>query len=261
MLSKQRITLLALLGILVLSGQSALSQDSSASDGIAMAVPEVSEPKQAVPEAEILPDVRGLKKTHPEKVVFTHYKLAKSEPDFDHFAKISPLVEQAQEIDKSAMIIAEYNRIRNAFSLHDEKAPFVIHTTLLVDEYSSLQNLIAFDELNEKTYFHVPFYGEKIAIVPKNIADFGRIKMSKQRANAMFEALGTSKELNAEFILKPVFADRKEPFVHNEESFWLMLADIAEIRLWAGTELAWYYRADWYKPEDKQNLGNLYTEE
>lgn len=215
---------------------------------------------KVMPEPEILPDVKKLRRTHPEKVLFTHYKLARVEPDFDHFAKISPLVQRAQEIDKSAMTISEYNRIRNAFNLHDEKGIIVVHTKLMLDEYSSLQDLIVFDELNDKTYFRVPFYGEEIAIVPKDIQDFSRIRMSKPRANSMFKILGGGKELQAEFVLKPIYADRKEPFIHNDESFWLMLAEVAEIRLWAGEELAWYYRSDTYKPEDKSNLGNLYTE-
>ena len=104
---------------------------------------------KAMPESEILPDVKKLHKTHPEKILFTHYKLAGVEPDFDHFAKISPLVKRAQEIDKSPMTYSEFNRIFNAFHLHDEKAPFVIQTKLNVDEYSSLQDLIVFDVLYE----------------------------------------------------------------------------------------------------------------
>lgn len=224
----------------------------------------------AMPESAILPDVKTLEETHPERIVFTHYKLARTEPDFDAFAKTSPLVTAAQDIDKSAMIIAEYNRIRNIYSLHDEKAPIVIHTHLQVDEYSSLQDLIVFDELNGKTYFQIPFYDEKIAIVPKDIARFNRIKISKARADEMFKALSGSTSLAAEFILKPLYADRKEPFIHNDQEYWLMLADIAEVRLWAPDSqddadeddtLVWYHRADWYKPEDKQNLGGLYSTE
>src|SRR5690606_22525556 len=69
---------------------------------------------RAMPESPILPDVKKLNKTHPEKILFTHYKLARVEPDFDHFAKISPLVQRAQEIDKSPMTYSEFNRIFNA---------------------------------------------------------------------------------------------------------------------------------------------------
>jgi len=215
---------------------------------------------QAMPEPAMLPDVQKLRKIHPEKILFTHYKLSQKTPDFEHFAKTSPVVEKAQEIDKAAMTYSEYNRIYNAFHLHDEKEPFVIHTKLGVNQYSSLQDLIVFDELHEKTYFRIAFYGEDIAIVPKDIVNFSHIKISKPRANNMFKALSGSKALQAEFLLKPVYADRREPFVHDDKSYWLMLAELAEIRLWASDELVWFYRSESYQPEDKSNLKDLYTE-
>ena len=217
------------------------------------------------PESEILPDVPLLKRTNPEDILFAHYKLSKTVPDIDNFAKLSPRVQKAQDIDKSAMTISEYNRMNNKFNLMNPKEPIVVQAVLRLDEYSSLQDIIVFDELNDKTYFKFPVYGENIAIVPKDVAKFHTIAMSKARAEKMFEDLSGGNALLAEFILVPEYADRKQPFTYEETDYWLMLASIGEIRLWSDTsdepKLAWYYRNPDYRPADKQSLGALYTQD
>lgn len=221
---------------------------------------------QPMPEAEILPDIKIHPKTNPERVLFAHYKLSKTPPDFDSFAKLSPRVKRAQDIDKSAMAIAEYNRMTNRFNLLNPKEPIVVFTTLELDEYSSLQNIIVFDELDDKTYFKFPVYGENIGVVPKDIKNFNRIRISKESADKMFKDLSGSTKITAEFVLIPEFADRKTPFTFEDTDYWLMLAQIAEVRLWSKLDkteqtLAWYYRNPNYKPEDKKDLGGLYSGE
>lgn len=218
---------------------------------------------------EVLPDIQRHPKSNPERVIFTQYKLAKTPAPIDQFAKLSPRVERAQDIDKSAMTISEYNRMTNRYNLMNAKEPVVVYTTLQVDEYSSLQNLIVFDELNDKTFFRYPVYNEYIAIVPKGIEKFGRIHISKPAADKMFKDLSGTKYLTAEFILTPEYADRKTPFSYEDNDYWLMLADIAEVRLWSRIDdkndeenrLVWFYRNPNFKPKDKDGLGGLYSGE
>ena len=220
--------------------------------------------KDVMPESSMLPDVKMMVKTHPQKIVFTQFKLANESPDFDAFAKQSPFVIQAQDIDKSAMILAEYNRISNNFNLFNEKQNIVVHTLLNADEYSSMQNLIAFDELDATTFFRFAMYGYHVGIVPEDIAEFSRLQISPARAERMFAALDGKNQVMAEFILKPIYADRNQPFIKDDISYWLMFARIAEVRLWAGQKpddpLVWYYRAPWYTPEANADLKQLYTE-
>jgi hypothetical protein len=220
----------------------------------------------AMAEAVMLPDVKMKTRTHPEKIIFTHYKLSKSKPNIDAMARISPFVEKAQEIDKAAMVFSEYNRIGNSFNLHNEKKMLVVHTSLETDEYSSLQNLIVFNELDPKTFFQFKMYNDAIGIVPEDIQKFSRLALSKERAERMFTALKGSGSVTAEFILQPVYADRTEPFMMNDTSHWLMFARIAEFRLWSNNriddaELLWFHRADWYSPRDTSNIGELFTQE
>ncbi len=150
--------------------------------------------------------------------------------------------------------------------MHDEKKHIVVKVELQTDEYSSLQNLIVFDELDDKTFFKFKMYGENVGIVPENVRKYSRLQLSKGLAERMFRELGGSSSVVAEFILKPVYADRKEPFVMNETNFWMMFARVAEFRLWSNknpekAKLLWFNRSDWYSPEDNSNIGELFVKE
>lgn len=214
-------------------------------------------------EAEILPAVNIQQRTHPEKIIFSQIKLSNAQPNIDAFAKASPKVANAQPIDKAATIFTEYNRINNAFGLHNEKDTITVQTTLKTDEYSSLQDLLVFDELDHTTFFKFSMYGYNVGIVPEDIKKFSKIELSKQNAEKFFQNIN-GPDVVAEFILKPTYADKKEPFVMNEQSFWLMFARIAEFRLWSNNnpnaKLLWYYRSPWYKPTDENGIGNLYSQ-
>ena len=228
---------------------------------------EMLQANQAKPmtEMELLPDLKISNKTNPEVVIFAQYKLAKAIPNIDEFAKSSPRVKKAQDIDKSAVTISEYNRMSNRYNLLNPKTPITVHTQLELDEYSSLQDLIVFDELNDKTYFNYPVYGENIAIVPKKIQRFNRINISKSNAEEMFKKLNGRQFVRAEFILLPEYADRKTPFTKDAIDHWLMLAQIAELRLWTpddkNPKLLWFYRNPSYNPKDNKALGNLYAKD
>jgi hypothetical protein len=174
-----------------------------------------------LPEASILPDVKIHTKTHPEKIIFAHIKLSGNQPDIDKFSKLSPKVEAAQDIDKSPMIISEYNRMANSFNLLDEKSEIVVHTSLKPDEYSSLQDIIVFDEFDEKTFFQYVMYDYAVGIVPEDIMKFSKLSLSKSSADRFFK-LVNSESIVAEFILKPTFADANNPVAINNKSFFLM---------------------------------------
>lgn len=213
-------------------------------------------------EAEILPDVTKHKKTHSEKIIFTQIKLAKDKPDFDAFAKVSPSVANAQEIDKNAMALSEYNRISNSFNLHDPKSPIIVHTTIETDEYSSLQDMIIFDEFDETSFFQFKAYGYHVGIVPEEAQKYSKLALSKISAERFFRILNGKNEVTAEFILMPTFSDNKQPITINNNNIWLMFARVGEFRLWSrgdNPQLLWYHRAPWYSPQDNTNIQDLYS--
>ena len=214
-------------------------------------------------EASILPDVKIHTKTHPEKIVFTQIKLAKGKPDYDSFAKASPLVAKAQDIDKNAMALTEWNRISNSFNLHDEKAPIAVQTQIQADEYSSLQDMIIFDEFDKTSFFQFNAYGHHVGIVPEDMEKYSKLALSKLSAERFFRILGGSSSITAEFVLIPTYSDNKDPIVMNEKNIWLMFARVGEFRLWSQEEnpqLLWYHRANWYAPQDNTNIQDLYAQ-
>lgn len=213
---------------------------------------------------DILPDLRIRRKTHPENVLLSQYKLANTTPNIDDLIKQSPLIKKAEEIDKAAVALTEFNRISNSFNLRDPQQEIVVHTFLNLDQYSSMQNAIVFDELNDKTFFRFNMYGEHIGIVPDNIDYFSRIRVSPSRAEAIFQEMGSNKYVMAEFVLIPEYADRKEPLEIDGTPYWLMSAKIGELRLWSGSspataELLWFYQAPWYRPRNVSELDELYS--
>ncbi len=215
-----------------------------------------------LPESSILPDVKMMKRTHPEKIVFTQVKLAGDRADIDSFAKASPRVAKAQDIDKTAMALAEYNRIGNAYNMHDEKGMVVVHTQLRADEYSSLQDMIVFDEFDETSFFQFQYYGYNVGIVPEDIQKFSNLALSKTSAERFFRILNSDKDITAEFILIPSYSDTQQPLMMNEKMLWLMSARVGEFRLWsneADPQLLWFHRAPWYSPKSDTDIGNLYT--
>ncbi len=219
---------------------------------------------ERLPEAEFLPDVNMFRRSHPEKIIFSQIKLAGGEPDFDELAKASPFVHNAQEIDKSAMIFAEYNRIANNFSMHNETAPIVVKTRLAVDEYSSLQDMLVFDELDETAYFEFDYYGHSVGIVPEELSRFQHLALSKPSAERFFRITQNRRQVVAEFILIPSYADSKDPVLIGDKTYWLMAAKVAEFRLWNNddpetAQLLWYHRAPWYSPKDDQQIDDLFN--
>ncbi|MCB1538698.1 MAG: hypothetical protein H6865_03045 [Rhodospirillales bacterium] len=198
--------------------------------------------------------------THPEHILMIFDKIAGIEPDFAALAGKSPFLNKAKEVDRDSIINRENNRLRQTWADLDSSQPIVVHTSVNLANYSTINEQLTLPEFNPKTFFSFAIYGENIAIVPKDIARFSKIPLTRQQMDEILKKT-TSTAATAELILKPAVADAKTPFVHDGKSYWLMLAEIGEIRLWAGKEgdaqLLWMHRADWYKPKEDTSLLNL----
>lgn len=204
--------------------------------------------------------VRQLDASHPERVLLAFHKIAGQEPDFLKWAKLSPFLQKASANDQDAIVSREDNRLRQAWSTFDANQPLVVHTRIQFDDYSTLQEILNLSEFTPKTFFSYSLYNENIAIVPNGIAKFGKIHISKTQMEDMLKKAGGG-AVTAEILIKPVVADSKTPYMQDSIPYWLLLAEIAEIRFWndrqEAPELLWMQRADWYKPKTDSNLLNL----
>jgi len=197
--------------------------------------------------------------THPERILMAFYKVAGLQPDFLKWAEKSPFLKDAKAIDTNTITSRENNRMSQAFTELDATEPLVVEIKIRLDNYSTLQEVLKLSEFTPKTFFSYSLYDESVAIVPKDIANFGTIKISKVEMDEILEK-SRGAEVTAELLLKPVVGDAKTPFVQGKQSYWLLLAEIGEIRFWssgAEPKLLWMHRADWFKPKEDKTLMNL----
>jgi hypothetical protein len=162
------------------------------------------------------------------------------------------------------MLFAEYNRIGNSFNLHNPQSEIIVHTRLKVDEYSSLQNMIVFNEFDERTFFKFQYYGHSVGVVVDGINKFRYLELSRPNAERFFRALKGGDEVLAEFVLLPFYADSTDALAIDNKEYWLMAARIAEFRLWTSrdpeeAELVWFYRSPSYSPVDNEQINDLYV--
>ncbi|MBU6235854.1 MAG: hypothetical protein KGQ41_08415 [Alphaproteobacteria bacterium] len=198
--------------------------------------------------------------SHPEKMILAFNKVAGQQPDFLEWAKHSPFLEGAKNSDKDAIISRETNRLQQAYASLDITQPLIVRAKINLDEYSTMQEMLTLNEFTPKTFFSYNIYGQKVAVIPQDIAKFHTIKLGSAEMEEILSKAG-SNQVIAELLLKPAVADAKAPFVVEGTPYWLLLAQICEIRFWAKKEdkgeLVWFYRADWYKPEADKALMDL----
>jgi hypothetical protein len=214
---------------------------------------------QEKPASPSLLVLKHYEPTHPEIILMAFNKKAGLQPDFLEWAKNSPFLKDSKEIDRDAIINRESNRLANTYMNFNADEQIIVHSKITLDNYSTLQEILSLKEFSPQTFFSFSIYNQNVAIVPKDISTFSTIKMPKQQMEDMLKkSSGTT--VQAEFILQASFADSKEPFVKDNKSYWLMLADIGEIRFWSLEEtpvLLWTYRAQWFKPKEDRDLLNL----
>jgi hypothetical protein len=236
--------LIAMLALVVLS-QPALAQT-------------ISGPKEDTP----LLMLKQFPPTHPERFLMAYYKLAGAEPDYMAWAKNTPFLKDIPPTDKTkrdTIINRESNRVRQSFTSWNMDEPLIVHTRVLLDDYSTIQEVLNISEFTDRTFFRFSMYGENLAVVPQDIAELGHIILTKDQMEDVLKKAPKGQAV-AEILLKPTKADTTQPFTDSGVNYYLMLAQIAEIRLWSDDEnpnLLWMRRAEWYKPEASAALMRL----
>jgi hypothetical protein len=205
--------------------------------------------------------LKNYEPTHPELILMAFNKVGNLNPDFLEWAKQSPFLKTAKDIDKDAIINREANRLTQVYQTVQPDEQLVVHAKISLDNYSTIQEFLTLNEFDSRTFFSYNIYGQNVAIVPKGMNDFHRIKFSKAEMENLLKKANTS-QIEAEILLKPIYADVKAPFNRGGKDYWLLLADIGEIRFWtkkSDPELLWMHRAEWFKPKEDKLLLDLKT--
>lgn len=237
----------------------ALAMPARAEPAVISPVPPAQDGKGTTASPPMLMLTRG-KSTHPERIVMLWYKMAGQTPDFLAWAKNSPFLKSAHPDDHDTIINNESNRLQQEWNDFNPSEQINVQTIIHLNRYSTLQELLTLNEFTPKTFFSFMMYDINVAIVPRDIAEFGKMKKTKEEMNAMLEKAGSGKVI-AEILLQPVEADKKTPFQHNGLSYWLILGKIQEMRFWSTgnprDELLWMWRAEDYRPAEDKSLLDL----
>lgn len=202
----------------------------------------------------------------PEEVGMIFHKMADKTPDFRQWANSSPRVKTAQVIDRNAIFIKEYNRMKSAYRSFEPGQVIPVHVDIDIAAYSDIQNLLVLDAFNERTYFSYNVYGSHYGIIPANIEQFHHMRLTPIEYRGIRELTGSVNTVKAEILLIPRLADSEKPMVLNDKDHWLIMADIAEIRFWGPKHstlptqgLGWFYRSPDYTPEENNELMDLFS--
>ncbi len=202
--------------------------------------------------------------TAPLEIASIFYKKIGHRPDFKRWAEHSRRYREAGELDKKEVFLQEYNKIVQSFREIKEDAVVTVRSKVYFGEYSELQSIQKIDAFNKDAFFKYDAAGDYFGIIPNGLERFKLIYLEPDRRKAMIAQSGGSNAFVAEIALKINRVDAREPLDIKGYPFWLMLADIVEIRIWAPDlaepRLLWRYQAENYEPEENVELMKLYDE-
>ena len=94
---------------------------------------------------------------------------------------------------------------------------------------------VRIDEINGAAmpYFDIPYGNESIALIVEEVKDFTNVKLSDEKYEVIKEYFFDETLYNStiELKLRPLSADGKKPLRLDLEERWLMLADVASLKL------------------------------
>lgn len=203
--------------------------------------------------------------TQPLEIASLFYKKAGTEPDFRAWTENNLQYQNALEVDKKKVFTKVYNHIVKRFRELPEDSMINVQPQIWLGEYSDMQSIQVIDSFHERTYFSFDANGEGFAVIPKNMERFHQIFMTPERHQEMTKKTAGDSRLRAEIVMKIIQIDKEKPYeLNDEKKYWLLAAEIAEIRLWNMDKekpaLLWRYREPWYKGYTDVEIMRLYDE-
>jgi hypothetical protein len=223
-------------------------------------------PKEYVPFKDEAP-LLALKKdrpTTPLEIASLFHKKAGTEPNFKLWAKENQKYLTAKEIDKNKVFTKVYSELVSRYRELPEDTMLNIQPIIHLGEYSEMQNIQVIKSLNEETFFTYDASGSNYAVIPSEMDRFHHLYMTAERHKEFLDKnKGFGGKVRGEIILKISQIDAEQPYELQEGTkFWLIAAEIAEIRLWTASEkkprLLWRYKAPWFKGVVDRELMGLF---
>lgn len=209
------------------------------------------------------------KQSGQETIMLSFYRNANAKPDFKKWSFMTERAVAAPEYDRAVVALNEQVRMQTVYTNLDPAGLLNIQAPIDVSRYSSSQEKLFIPTFanragKEGGALGQKVYGEDLAIVIPDLAQFAAIKMTNADAKYLYETIkSTGRDMSdledaviGELLVKPQHAlYRKSNRVgsNNQSVFFVQLA---QLTFWVRGKKegefipVWSWRADWYKPED-----------
>jgi len=210
-----------------------------------------------------------------EKAVFAFLKLAAKKPNLGTWITHSTKYQQAAKFDKERLLETEKIRLGGAFGTYNVKKDFIkiksnIRLISSVDTDGKAKLTVRFTdhELIETPYFPFPYGEQSIALIVSDLNKFLSVELTPEEAQLAQRYLHSSApyEAKLELRIRPLSVDASAPLQIDGIEQWLMMGDIAYLKIlfhdeYKRKEIAiWDYNAPWYLSESQRELLDLFKE-
>ncbi len=191
------------------------------------------------------------------QVAALFHKLIKETPDFYEWASFTNEYQEAGSYESDLILQEQEVKLRELYYNIFTDELFNIQTTISLDKYSEKQKKLFLPEMSHETFFSYNAFGKNYAVILPEISRYKTIDIDPEPINHIQELTGTNALM--EIIFKVKAADDVEPMIIDGEPFWIILADIAQIKIWDANRhsVVWSKKAEWYS-NTNEHLLDLY---
>jgi len=210
-----------------------------------------------------------------EKAVIAYLKLTEQEPDYNAWVKNTPIYTEAHAAQKVRILEDEKARLDWGFATYDVKKDLVtikakirLSTAVKEDGKRMLYTRFNDERHNEISYFPYTYGKDSIAFIIQGLEKYQQIELSPEEIPKIKEYFHDSApyEAEIEMRIRPLSADAEQKLLVDYKDQWLMLGDIAYLKINHYDEFkleninVWDYNAPWYLDESQKALMNMFKE-
>jgi hypothetical protein len=161
-------------------------------------------------------------------------------PDFEDWVRQTPDYNDAQLVDRPALVLKESKELKNTYDLMTPSEPITIVIKAHISGYSATEQGFLVTNFQKLTYFDYAYSGERYALVPNGISSYQWLKAVPEEVKEIMKESDNGKSANLVLSLVPTQIDPK-PMALDGKKHKLMMADISKIEMWSkdGTHVIW----------------------
>ena len=211
-----------------------------------------------------------------EKAVFAYFKLTDQTPDFQKWVTNSVKYQESRQSEQPEILSKEKERLDWGFGTYDVAKDFItirrkIRLTTMSGEDGKrvIKTRFVDERHNETPYFPIMYGDESIALIVEGLEQYKTIALKPEEVTKVKEYFYDSApyEATMEVRIRPVSADAQNKLFVDYKDQWLMLGDIAYLKVQYYDEYKledvtiWDYNAPWYLEVSQKALLELFKEE